>query len=496
MVAEKNVSYKLLVVEDDEILCDLIEKNLKRLGYQIEKVFTGSEAITRLTDKQNVLLLLDYQLPDMTGKQLIESLSQKQNQVPFIIMTGQSDVKLAVEMMKHNARDYLIKDVNFIDLLPTAIRQVLDQLEIEKRLTETEESLKESEEKFRGIFEKSPIGIAVYDSDGNLVDANKACLMIYGVSDILEFKLRNFLRDFAIPDDTKDKLWKGEIIRYEASFYKESMSVYLDILVTPLGIDRIGFLSGYLVHIQDVTERKNAELLLQRMKDELEIKVKERTTQLARVNEDLLHEISDRKEIEKKLESNNAELRLFAEVSSELASNTVENANRMNALLNALLNYSQIGMESDYLQITDCAIVFNNAVSDLKIMIDETKTVITNDPLPVITADNTQMKILFRNLLENAIKFHSDEIPRIHVSSKQKEDEWIFSVKDNGIGIASEYKDIIFTIFSRLQNGEGYSGTGIGLATCKKILEYHSGNIWVESQHGEGSTFYFSIPKR
>jgi len=492
----QNSSRKVLVVEDDEILCDLIVKNLQRSGFQVEKATTGNQAITRLTDKQDILMLLDYQLPDMTGRQLIESLSRKQNRVPFIIMTGQSDVKLAVDMMKHNARDYLVKDVNFIDLLPTTVRQTIDQLEMEKRLIDAEGFLRENEEKFRGIFEESPIGIAVYDSDGNFADANKVCLKIYGVSDISELKKRNFLRDFDIPVDVEDKLNKGQVIRYEATFCKEMKTNYLDILITPLGIDSTGSLNEHLVHIQDITERKNAELLLQKMRDELDIKVKERTAQLAMVNEELLHEISDRKEIERKLESNNAELQLFAEVSSELVSNTVENANRMRALLNALLSYSQIGMESDYLQITDCAIIFDNVISELKHTIDETKAVITNDPLPIITADNTQMKILFRNLMENAIKFHSDKLPHIHVSSEQIENEWIFSVKDNGIGIAPEYKDIIFTIFSRLQNREGYPGTGIGLATSKKILECHSGRIWIESQPGEGSTFYFAIPKR
>ena len=499
MMVEKNGSqeiplrtqnfYKVLVVEDDKALCDLIVKNLQRSGFQTEKASTGCEAISQLTDKQNVLLLLDYQLPDMTGKQLIESLSQ--NKVPFIIMTGQGDERVAVDMMKHNARDYLVKDVNFLDLLPTSVRQVIDQLEMEKRLVDAEESLRQSEEKFRSIFEESPIGITVYDIDGKLVDANKACLRIYGVSDVSELKLLNFIGDVA-----EDNFSKGEMSRYETTFHKEAVATYLDILVKPLGTGGNGFLSGYLVHIQDITERKNAELQLQRMRDELEVKVKERTAQLAKANEELLHEISERKEVEKKLESHNGELQLFAEVSSELVANTVENANRMRSLLNALLNYSQIGMESDYLQITDCANIFDNAVADLKPMIDETDAVITSDSLPVISADSIQMTILFRSLIENAIKFHSDEPPRIHVSAEQNSNEYVFSVRDNGIGIAPEYNDLIFTIFSRLQSGEGYSGTGIGLATCKKILEYHSGRIWVESQPCKGSTFYFSIPRR
>jgi light-regulated signal transduction histidine kinase (bacteriophytochrome) len=119
---------------------------------------------------------------------------------------------------------------------------------------------------------------------------------------------------------------------------------------------------------------------------------------------------------------------------------------------------------------------------------------VSHDPLPEVIVDNTQLAQVFQNLIVNGIKFNSQETPKIHISAERKASEWVFSVKDNGIGINPQYSEKIFEVFKRLHKKEEYPGTGIGLAICKKIVERHGGHIWVESELGKGSTFDFTLP--
>lgn len=172
----------------------------------------------------------------------------------------------------------------------------------------------------------------------------------------------------------------------------------------------------------------------------------------------------------------------------------VDGAARMQQLINDLLTYSRVGTRGRKFEPTDCEIILGQALENLQIAIEEKRAIVTHDPLPTILADNVQLGQLFQNLIGNAIKFQGPELPHVHVSASRNENGWVFSVRDNGIGIAPEYAERIFVIFQRLHTREKYPGTGIGLAVCKKIVERHGGRIWVESQPGKGATFYFTVP--
>jgi len=173
----------------------------------------------------------------------------------------------------------------------------------------------------------------------------------------------------------------------------------------------------------------------------------------------------------------------------------VDGVNRMQRMIQDLLRYSRIGTRGNPFKLTDCEAILDQVITHLQVAVDESGAVVTHDPLPSVMADASQLVQLFQNLIDNSIKFCGEEPPRIHVSAEKKRGEWVFSVRDNGIGIAPEYFERIFRVFQRLHTVEEYSGTGIGLAICRKVVERHGGRIWVESQPGEGSTFYFMIPK-
>lgn len=188
----------------------------------------------------------------------------------------------------------------------------------------------------------------------------------------------------------------------------------------------------------------------------------------------------------------------------------VDGARRMQTLINDLLNYSRVSSRGQPFMLVDCNVVLEGAIANLQLAIAESKAVVTYDPLPKVMADATQLTQVFQNLIANAIKFCQNQQPRIHIGVEKRDansdgedlnsipsaDKWLFWVRDNGIGLESQYAERIFIIFQRLHGREKYPGTGIGLAICKKIIERHGGRIWVESKPGQGSTFYFTIPDR
>jgi chemotaxis family two-component system sensor kinase Cph1 len=185
---------------------------------------------------------------------------------------------------------------------------------------------------------------------------------------------------------------------------------------------------------------------------------------------------------------------LLDEDAKEFISFAVEGVSLMQTLIDDVLAYSKVDMQAIEFELTNVETALERALTNLRKRISETGAVITHDQLPTVMADGTQLMQLFQNLIGNAIKFRSDQAPEIHIGASRLEDEWLFSVRDNGIGIDPQFRDRIFVIFQRLHTRDEYPGTGMGLAICKKIIECHRGRIWVESKLGEGATFYFTIP--
>jgi light-regulated signal transduction histidine kinase (bacteriophytochrome) len=270
---------------------------------------------------------------------------------------------------------------------------------------------------------------------------------------------------------------------------------------------------------------KEAAETLRRSRDELEIKVSERTSELREANVRLNTELEERRIAQRELARSNAELEQFAYVAShdlqeplrmvasftqllakryrakldadadEFIGFAVDGAQRMQLLLNDLLAYSRVGTRGKPLEPIDCNDVLQEAMANLTTAIEESHAEIHAGPLPKVAGDEVQMLQLFQNLVGNALKFRNPEQqPQIQISAQREGANWVFAIRDNGIGIAAEHQSRIFLIFQRLHQRHEYPGTGIGLALCKKVIERHGGRIWVESEPGQGSTFYFTIP--
>ncbi len=261
---------------------------------------------------------------------------------------------------------------------------------------------------------------------------------------------------------------------------------------------------------QETMERKRAEALLTQLNQELEDRVQERTLKLKQANDNLCRSNQELEQfayvashdLQEPLRAVNSYAQLFARKyqghidakADKYLNYIMEGATRMQQLINDLLEFSRVGTRGKELSPTDCEVVLSKVLANLKVAIAESNAVVTHDPLPTVLGDGTQLIQLLQNLISNAIKFRREEPPQVHIKAVQSPKEWVFEVRDNGIGMESEYFERIFTIFQRLHSKSEYPGTGIGLAVCKKILERHGGRIWVESQLGEGTTFYFTIP--
>jgi PAS domain S-box-containing protein len=241
----------------------------------------------------------------------------------------------------------------------------------------------------------------------------------------------------------------------------------------------------------DVTQRKQAELELVKKTEQLERSNAELQSFAYVASHDLqepLRTISSymqllEKRYKAKLDKDAKEFIDFA----------VNAANRLQNMIGGLLEFSRVETRGDPFEMVNCESVLNHVVADLKKAIDESKAEITRDPLPGVFADQAQLTRLFQNLVANSIRYQGSEPPRIHISATTRDGQYVFAVRDNGIGIDPEYKEQIFVIFQRLQ-GREVPGIGLGLAVARKIVERHGGRIWVESETGKGSTFYFTIP--
>jgi PAS domain S-box-containing protein len=358
--------------------------------------------------------------------------------------------------------------------------------------------LRESEERFRTAFEHAAVGIVHVGPDRRFMRINPRMCEILGYSE--EELLARTFDEITYPDDlsacrenvTRMLNDQQDTFTTEKRYVRKDGSLVWTQITASLVRGPQREPKYFVTIVEDISERKQALALLE-----------ERTRDLARSNADLeqfayltSHDLQE----PLRMVSSFTQLldRRYRGQLDKRADDYIhyitEGAQRMQRLINDLLAYSRVGSRGRPFAALDFENVLSQVVDNLQIAIEEAGVSLTNEPLPRIYGDEIQLIQLMQNLIGNAIKFRSANPPTIHISANRKSKEWIIAVRDNGIGIESQYFERIFILFQRLHLREEYPGTGIGLAICKRIIERHNGRIWVESTPEQGSTFYFSLP--
>ena len=444
-----------------------------KCGYEPEEMIGLEWPITVHPDDVEMLMLA-YQEMLSSGKVEVEARGVRKNGSFFYKQVTM--VKACDEQGTFNGHHCFMKDIT------------------ERKLTER--ALQESESKYRQIVELAEEGIWVIDGNARTTYANRAMARMLGYEELEMFgrSLFDFMDEQAIQlaNDNMELRRQGIAQRYEFRLKNQDGKDVWTYMSTSPVMDEKGNLLSSCTLVYNITERKEADRQMLQLTEDLK-RSNEELEQFAYVAS---HDLQE------PLRAVTSYTQLLAdryqgnldEKADKYINYIVDGATRMQQLINDLLAYSRLGTRGQEFEPTDCNAAVQQSLCNLQIAIAEKKAVITCDAMPTVMADESQLVQLFQNLIANSIKFCRQDIPLIDIAARRQENEWLFYVRDNGIGIAPEYADRIFIIFGRLHGRREYSGTGIGLAMCKRIVERHGGRIWVESQEGKGATFYFSIP--
>ena len=381
-------------------------------------------------------------------------------------------------------RDQLIDEVS-------SLRRRINELESRSPDAET---LQVQANRLGPMLDDVPMGFTVFSRDMTVLWVNQMLAGMFSSKPELMIG-RNVFDVWPEAYDLRDiyrRVLQGEALDFSTlKIEYPERERYFEVYYRPLG-DNSGTVAGIILLSIDITERVRAE-------DE----VQKRTAELARSNAELeqfayvaSHDLQEPLRslvgfaslLERRYKSD------LEETALGYITRIVNAATRMQQLVNDLLTYSRVGRSAEELGTIDCGSLLDLELENLRASIQTSGARVTKDVLPTLESHPSLLGQIFRNLISNAIKFRTEETPRIHISANQNHSEWVFAVKDNGIGIEPQHSDRIFSVFQRLHTREEYPGTGIGLSICKKAVEQLGGRIWVESKYGQGSTFSFTIP--
>lgn len=487
---------RVLLVEDDPVQSRATQLRLEGRGVAVERAMNCQHAVNRLMEKGIDIVLLDLTLPDSPGIDTFYRVRAADPDIPIVVFTGLNDHEIALETVKSGAQDYLVKGLASDDAVFRCLRYAIERNKVES-------ALRQSEKRIRVIVENSYDAFISMDAHWHIRDWNLQAERTFGwtreealgrplaliVPKHLRKRYSRQIYDYFSRDPSTVLRMTDEMMAVNQS--GREFPTEIVIFRTKEDDDYM-----FCAFVRDITERK-------RMNDELERRVQERTEELTSSNEELRQfaKIASH-DLQEPLRAVQGFATLLAESTKgkldkdcqDFIDYIQDGTQRMQQLIQSVLLHSNIKHQDSDDVSTDCNPVLEEVLANLDASLKETEANLDIDDLPEVAVERAQLIQLFQNIISNALKYRGQEPPKINVSAERTVNDWLFSVRDNGIGIDSKYSGKIFDMFARLHGKTKYSGTGMGLAICKKIVTSHGGRIWVESEVGNGSIFMFTLP--
>lgn len=487
--------------QDELLECQVLSEGLFEYAPDAIVVIDAQGGITRLNKRAE--RLFGYTRSELTGKHYTDLVPERYREEyagrmqAYMVEPSIQDLGGALELYaikKDGAEFPIALALGPLETVSETLFLCIVRDVSERKMLES--TCAESEERYRSLVELSPDAIAIH-RDGKVLFCNAAGARLLRLPSA-EALIGMNIADIVHPDYHHvmarriEEVRAGQVVPFVEEKFVRADGSLLDVEVISTGFTYHGHPAVQSI-VRDITARKAAEQRLTRTMQELAGSNQELEQFAYAASHDLQEPLRMITSFTQLLEKRYKDK--LGSDADEFIGYIVDGASRMQAMISDLLDYSRVGTRGRPFRPTDCERVLEQALANLKMAIDESGAVVTHDPLPVLTADETQLVQLLQNLIGNAVKFRSREPPRVHVSAREEQDEWLLTVRDNGIGIEPQFHEQIFHIFQRLHSGQKYPGTGIGLAIAKRIVERHGGRIWVESEPGKGSTFRFTISK-
>jgi hypothetical protein len=502
---EESGRVKLLLVDDDPDNLLALQAILEPLRQELMLAQTGTDALRLCLEHDFAAILLDVRMPHMDGFETAEMIRARRRslQTPILFVTAYRSDEQLFRGYNLGAVDFLFKPI-VPEILQSKVSVFVELQRTEQLLRRKAEELARAEQRFRAVLEAAPDAMVITNQAGIIELANSRADTLFGRSReaLIGRDIHSLLPGWECPDEDPPHLaLPRPTPEQRLAAYHDDGSPF------PAEITRNSFHTpdGMLITtaIRDATDQADAEARIQKTNLELEKRVAERTAALRYSNEALrqfawaashdlqepIRTVATYSQWLAQITNGNLDAR-----ESKMLTTIEQHASRLNQLLAALRQYIQVSDSGQHTRTSvDCNAVVKAAVWNVQAMIQESGASIECGELPTISSLELPLVQLFQNLISNAIKYRSEEPPVIRISAREGENYWIFSVRDNGIGIDPKYFDYIFGVFRRL-HGSQKSGTGIGLAICRAAVERLGGRIWVESEPGSGSTFHVSLP--